>query len=377
MLSTDEKERYSRQIALPELGMEGQLKLQQARVLVIGAGGLGCPALQYLAAAGVGTLGVMDHDIVEASNLQRQILYSEEDIGKSKARTAQKKLSLINSFIQVNAYTEKLHSGNIEQVFTEYDIIVDGTDDLHLRYLINDACYAMQKPMVYASLHRFQAQVSVFHHPAHASLAPTYRCLFPDVPETTTQLTCEILGVPAFLPGMAGTLQAAEVIKLITGLGEPLSGRLLILDALSMKFTEMHFERNPDPAVPYPSTFDEIRSIDYHFTNDLAEVPEITAQELALQLGAGHTFTFVDVRNLNEQPQVPAWKSERIPLAEIDEQASRIPKDKIVIVYCQSGIRSVTAIEKLRKHFPFQNLYNLKGGIHAWMHQMQKTEHGE
>ena len=361
-------------MALPELGPEGQLKLQQARVLVVGAGGLGCPALQYLAAAGIGTLGVMDYDVVEASNLQRQILYSEEDIGKSKARTAQKKLSLLNSLIQVNAHTEKLHAGNIESVFSDYDIIVDGTDDLHLRYLINDVCFVMRKPMVYASLHRFQGQLSVFHYPAGDSQAPTYRCLFPEPPDDASHLTCEVLGVPAFFPGIIGTMQAAEVIKMITGAGEVLIGCLLMLDALNLKFTTLSFSRSLNPETPYPSSINEITSRDYHFIKDFGEVPEISARELDLQLAAGHEFVFVDVRNPGEQPEIPEWKSLHIPLAALDAHAGEIPKEKIVIVYCQSGIRSVTAIEKLRNHYPFQNLYNLKGGVYAWLHQVQKIK---
>lgn len=276
MLTNQEKARYSRHLALAEIGVNGQGKLKSATVLVVGAGGLGAPVLQYLAAAGVGTIGIIDDDLISESNLQRQVIYCESDIGKTKSVVASNHLKALNSYIRINAYTDKLKSSNVVEIFRPYDIIVDCTDNFGTRYLINDACFLLKKPMIYGSIHKFQGQVSVFHYPTDANTSPpTYRCLYPSPPKPSTIQNCTEIGVLGVLPGIIGTLQANEAIKLITGIGEILAGKLFVFDALTMKSTLVGFAKNPASDSLIPRTVEELESRNYIYDCDLPSKPQV------------------------------------------------------------------------------------------------------
>lgn len=276
MLTNQEKARYSRHLALAEIGVNGQGKLKSATVLVVGAGGLGAPVLQYLAAAGVGTIGIIDDDFISESNLQRQVIYRESDFGKPKSIVASKHLKALNSYIRITAYTDRLKSINVVEIFRPYDIIVDCTDNFGTRYLINDACFLLKKPMIYGSIHKFQGQVSVFHYPTDANTSPpTYRCLYPSPPKPSTIQNCAEIGVLGVLPGIIGTMQANEAIKLITGIGDVLAGKLFVFDALTMKSTLVGFAKNPESDSLMPKTVEELESRNYIFDCDLPSKPQV------------------------------------------------------------------------------------------------------
>lgn len=264
MLSKEEISRYSKQLLLPEIGIKGQEKLKSARVLVIGAGGLGCPVLQYLAAAGVGTLGIVDFDVVDETNLQRQILYSTEDIGKSKVIVAANKISLLNPFIKIEVVNDKLETGNIFEIIADYGVAVDCSDNFETRYLINDACVLLNKPFVYGGIHKFEGQLSVFNYKSSdGNYGATYRCAFPEPHSEETILNCSLTGVLGTLPGIIGTLQANEVIKMITGIGEVCSEKIVLINALSLNFSEMKIKRNENVWNNIPKTKEELKNKDY------------------------------------------------------------------------------------------------------------------
>lgn len=368
MLNKQDITRYNRHLLLSEIGEKGQWKLKQGKVLVVGAGGLGCPVLLYLTAAGVGTIGIIDFDTVEESNLQRQVLFGEEDIGKLKADVAAKKLRKQNSLITVVAYCQKLSVENVEEIFTQYDIIVDCTDNFSSRYLINDACVLLHKPMVYGSIHRFQGQVSVFNLGKNRSSSPTYRCLFPQPPLQASIPSCSEIGVLGVLPGIIGTIQATEVIKMVTGIGKLLSGRLLIIDALSMASSIIEIERNPLTEKNSPSSMEELKNTDYNFDCD-ATIPgnEMTVEELQEYVHGKKEIQLLDVRNKDELPLIEELYGLKFPLSEIENNIDKISRNKKVIVYCKTGKRSAMAIELLQNKFHFTNLYSLKGGIDEWM----------
>jgi molybdopterin/thiamine biosynthesis adenylyltransferase/rhodanese-related sulfurtransferase len=356
MMNEEEIKRYSRHLILPELGMHGQQKLRNASVLMIGAGGLGCPVLLYLAAAGVGRIGIVDDDTVALSNLHRQVLYTAEDIGRPKAIQAARKLEALNPHVQAEAYTERLTPHNIEPLFQDYDIIVDGTDNFATRYLVGDACVLYDKPLVFGSIFKFEGQVTVFNHEG----GPTYRCLYPEPPAPGEVPGCAEIGVIGILPGMAGTLMANEVIKLITGIGEVLSGRLLVFDALAATFNTFAFDANP--------VHKEISSlIDYEEWCGTAihVMVEVSADQLRNRLAAGEDWVMIDVRSSEEFERFNIGGT-LLPISELEERRKEIPSDKQVVLVCQTGMRSKEAARLLNEKYAYANLYSLKGGLASW-----------
>jgi len=357
MLSPEELKRYNRHIILPEIGIEGQGKLKRAKVLVIGAGGLGCSALQYLTAAGVGTIGILDFDKVDESNLQRQILYGVDDIGQPKAAVAAASLRRQNPNVQFEVFDLKITSENALELITGFDIVLDGSDNFPTRYLLNDACVILGKPLVFGSIYKFEAQLAVFNY----NNGPTYRCLYPEPPLPGAVPNCDEIGVLGVLPGIVGCLQANEVIKIITGIGEPLSGKLMVFDALSTQFSTVNVE-----LVKANSDITEL--IDYEDfcgSKQEWEINEITAEELYQKINAHEDIQIIDVREKHEY-EICNLGGDLIPLATITQSTGRISKNKPVIVHCHRGIRSVKAIQELEETKGYTNLINLKGGIHAW-----------
>lgn len=350
-LSKEEKKQYHRHLILDQLGNEGQLKLKEAKVLVIGAGGLGCPVLQYLTAAGVGVLGIVDGDTVDQSNLQRQILYTIQDIGKSKAKTAAERLQQLNPFVQFNVHQTYLDNTNAVGLFEKYDIIVDGTDNFPTRYLVNDACVLANKPLVFGSIFKFQGQVAVFNFEGSG----TYRCLYPTPPAPNSVPNCSDIGVLGVLPGIIGSLQANEVIKLIVGIGKSLVNRLLYFDALTLEQQLLQFKKNNDIHI---TTLEA----DYAFfcgENQTIEMKSISAEAL---LANKKEYNILDVRSQDEFEDFNIGGF-HIPLDELEERMGELPNSKPMVVCCASGIRSVRAIELLLEfRFP-KYLYNLEDGL--------------
>jgi adenylyltransferase/sulfurtransferase len=374
MLNQDEINRYHRHIQLSEIGIEGQEKLKQSKVLVIGAGGLGCPVLQYLTAAGVGTLGIVDFDKVDESNLQRQILYGIDDIGKPKVECAVNRLSQQNPFVKFISHNIQLTNQNAIDIINNYDIIIDGTDNFPTRYLVNDACVLLNKPLVYGSINKFEGQVSVFNYLINETKrSATYRCLFPNPPSAADVPNCSEVGVLGVLPGIIGTLQANETIKIITEIGDVLSGKLLILNALSMQFYTIAFTR--DNTVANSITLEQFKKNDYELfcngsvlKNNENSNDEITAAELYRLLTENRNIIqLIDVREIGELPFVDSLKELHIPLNEISKNKHRIDSQKKIIVFCKSGARSKIAIQKLQAETGINNLYNLKGGVVEWL----------
>lgn len=368
-LSKEEQYRYSRHLLMDEVGVKGQEQLKKASALVIGAGGLGCPALQYLAAAGVGHIGIIDDDVVDESNLQRQILYSTADLGKKKAKVAGEKLQQLNPNITVDVYEARLNNKNALRLFPLYDIILDGTDNFSTRYLVNDACLITGKPLVYGAIHKFDGQVSVFNY----KQGPSYRCLFPEPPDPETAPNCSEIGVLGVLPGIIGTLQATEVLKLILNLGTPLSGKLLLYDALDQSQHILEVQRNEEEVQKVLASKDNFLTFDYDYFCKLKtdELPddEITVQELKPLLDKG-VVLMVDVRETFEQPEISEFKALNVPLSQLEVQKDKIPHQGKVVVFCQSGTRSRQAINYLKNSH--SNLINLTGGVKAWEESMAK-----
>lgn len=334
---------------LEKVGTQGQLKLKQAKVVVIGAGGLSCPVLQYLAAAGVGTIGVVDDDTIEQSNLQRQILYTHEDIGKSKVAAAVKKLQGLNPFIQFNAHQTRLTKDNALALLKPYDIIVDGTDNFPTRYLLNDAAVLLHKPIVFGSIHTFEGQVSVFNF----KNGPTYRCLYPTPPAPNEVPNCSEIGVLGILPGIIGSLQTNEVLKIILGLGTILSGQLLTFDALSMKQSIFSFKKNRSITI-------QSLAEDYEaFCGIYNEIKEISFEEYKKQAS---NYNLLDVRTQVERDE-HYIESVHIPLDELPKRYTEIPDDKDLVVFCKSGVRSKLAINILQSNGFKKKLVSLQGGI--------------
>lgn len=352
--------RYARHLALPEIGVAGQQKLAAGSVLVVGAGGLGSPAALYLAAAGVGRIGLLDHDSIEVSNLQRQVLFATEQIGQGKARTAKARLDALNPGLQVVAHEEKLAAGNVERLFEPYDVILDGTDRLATRYLINDACVLLGKPLVSAAIHRFEGQAMTYL----PGRSPCYRCLYPESPEDLIP-NCATAGVLGVLPGVMGSLQATEAIKLLVGIGEPLAGRLLLYDALSLGFNEFRFSRRTDCAAcgNNPS----ITSFAHHEEKPLTRISEWTSRELAdeLKKGAEEKLLLVDVREPWEWEQGRLPGSVHIPLGTLPQRMGEIPPDVTPVFICAVGGRSMAAC-RLFASTQDRNAINLAGGVTGW-----------
>ena len=394
-LTNDEILRYSRHLILPEVGMAGQLKLKQAKVLCIGAGGLGSPLALYLAAAGVGTLGIVDFDVVDFTNLQRQILHGTADVGRPKLDSAAESIAAINPNVEVRKFETRLTSANALEIFREFDIIADGTDNFPTRYLVNDACVLTGKPNVYGSIFRFEGQASVFA----AKDGPCYRCLYPEPPPPGAVPSCAEGGVLGILPGLVGVIQATEVIKLIllsgpasgSGAGaeasssgvsivnsnsdgarfEPLIGRLLLVDAMSMRFRELKLRKNPDcPVCGEHPTVTEL--IDYNqFCGIRGEEPgaiinmaDMTVEELKRRRDAGENLFVLDVREPNEY-QIANLGGHLIPLKDLPSRVSELDPSREIVVHCKLGGRSAKAVDFLRQS-GFSNVHNLTGGINAW-----------
>jgi adenylyltransferase/sulfurtransferase len=349
-ITNQELSRYHRHILLPEIGIKGQKKLKNAKVLVIGCGGLGCPVLQYLSAAGIGNLDIVDFDVVEESNLQRQVLFSTEDIGKPKAISAQAKLSKYNPLISINVFMQRLDVSNALELIKHYQLIVDCSDNFKTRYLINDACVILGKPLVSGSIYKFEGQVTVFNY----KNGPTYRCLYPEPPEEKFVSNCAETGVIGTLTGLTGTLMANEVIKIITGIGSVLSGKLLTFDILTTRFQTFSYNLNPKNK--------EIRVLASDYNDSCSDiVRDITAKELRQKLSKNEPLQIIDVRE-------PVEFQERniggilIPLRTLEKNLDKIPKDIPSVVVCRSGVRSLLAAQILIKN-KFNNVYNLKGGL--------------
>ena len=379
-LSNDEVKRYSRHLIMPEVGVDGQRRLKAGKVLCIGAGGLGSPAAMYLAAAGLGTLGIVDFDVVDMSNLQRQILHGTPDVGRSKLASARDRLEAINPEIVIETYETALTSQNALKLFEPYDVIIDGTDNFPTRYLVNDACVLLNKPNAYGSIFRFEGQASVFA----TKEGPCYRCLYPEPPPPGLVPSCAEGGVLGVLPGMIGVMQATEAIKLILGVGEPLIGRFLIYDALRMKFRELKLRKDPD--CPVCGTHPTVTAlIDYEQFCGIRPAPsdnvqmtaarpgEITSVELKRRLDQGDALRIVDVREPNEYQINRIPGSELIPLGEVPRRYRELDPDEEIVVHCKMGARSAKAADFLRS-MGFKNVLNLRGGILDWIDKVDPTQ---
>ena len=375
-LSNEEILRYSRHLILPDVGMEGQEKLKASKVLIIGAGGLGSPLAMYLAAAGVGTIGLVDFDVVDLTNLQRQILHSTADVGKSKLESARETINGINPHVKVEMYETHLTSENAFEILKPYDIVVDGTDNFPTRYLTNDACVILGKPNVYGSIFRFDGQVTVFD----AKRGPCYRCLYPAPPPPGMVPSCAEGGVLGVLPGIVGSFQALETIKLITGAGEPLIGRLIVYDALRFIVRELKLKKNPE--CPVCGTSPTIRAlIDYEefcgvkppiaSGQNGEESSEITVEQYKARLDRGDAPFLLDVREPHEHA-IASIGGKLIPLGMLQQRMNELDHAQEIIVYCKVGARSARAVELLRKA-GFRNAKNLAGGIDAWSLRIDKT----
>jgi adenylyltransferase/sulfurtransferase len=377
-LNNDEIKRYSRHLIMPEVGVDGQRKLKAGSVLCVGAGGLGSPAAMYLAAAGVGSLGLVDFDVVDFSNLQRQIIHGTPDVGRSKLASARDRLHAINPNIEIQTYETTLSSENALELFEPYDVILDGTDNFPTRYLTNDACVLLGKPNAYGSIFRFEGQASVFA----TRNGPCYRCLYPEPPPPGLVPSCAEGGVLGVLPGIIGVIQATEALKLIAGIGEPLIGRFLLYDALKMRFRELRVPKDPEcPVCGLHPTITKL--IDYdQFCGIHPAAPEpttvnaqgdITSVELKQRLDRGDRLTLVDVREPNEFQINRIPGTILIPLGEIPRRYAELDKDDEIVVHCKSGGRSAKAADFLRS-VGFRRVLNLKGGILDWIDRVDPTQ---
>jgi molybdopterin/thiamine biosynthesis adenylyltransferase/rhodanese-related sulfurtransferase len=374
-LSKEEVQRYSRHLIMPEVGLEGQLKLKRARVLLIGTGGLGAPLGLYLAAAGVGHLGLVDFDVVDYSNLQRQVTFSTTDVGKPKTEAAKERLSGLNPTIEIETFETRLTSENALDMFRDFDIIVDGTDNFPTRFLVNDACLLLGKPNVYGSIFRFEGQATVFGYPG----GPCYRCLYPEPPPPGLVPSCAEGGVLGVLPGIVGSIQAMETIKLILGTGEPLVGRLLLFDALAMRFRELKLRRNPscpmcgdNRTITKLIDYEEFCAIRGEEAPPMTDgIPEISAKDLKARQDRGDDIFILDVREPHEY-QICNLNGKLIPLGELPRRVNELDSSREMVVHCRSGKRSADAIQFLQKA-GFKKLLNLKGGVLAWADEVDPS----
>ncbi len=376
-LTFDEVKRYSRHLIIPEIGMTGQKRLKNARVLVVGAGGLGSPALLYLAAAGVGTLGVIDFDVVDESNLQRQVIHGQSDIGRLKAESARDSIAEINPFVQVQVHTEALSNDNVLDIFSRYDLIVDGTDNFATRYLVNDACVLLGKPYVWGSIFRFDGQASVFW----AEYGPCYRCLYPDPPPPGMVPSCAEGGVLGVLCASIGSIQVTEAIKLLTGVGESLAGRLMIYDALEMSYRTVRVRKDPECAIcgknPTITGLIDYDAFCGTVSEDAAAAASgstITATELKEMLDREDNIFLVDVREPNEYEIVSIPGATLIPKDQFLTGAAleKLPQDKRIVLHCKSGARSAEALAVV-KNAGFSDAVHVGGGVLAWVNQVDPS----
>jgi adenylyltransferase/sulfurtransferase len=370
-LTVDEVRRYSRHLIIPDVGMTGQKRLKNAKVLCVGAGGLGSPALLYLAAAGVGTLGIVDFDVVDESNLQRQVIHGQSDIGRSKAESARDSILEINPYVNVIVHQERLDSDNAMQIFADYDLIVDGTDNFATRYLVNDACVLLGKPYVWGSIYRFDGQASVFW----AEYGPCYRCLYPEPPPPGMVPSCAEGGVLGVLCGSIGSIQVTEAIKLITGIGEPLAGRLMIYDALEMTYRSVKVRKDPEcpvcgknPTVTELIDYEEFCGAVSEEAQEAAAGSTITARQLKDMQDADENIFLVDVREPNEYEIVSIPGSVLIPKGEFLSGAAleRLPQDQRVVLHCKSGARSAECLA-IAKNAGFSDAVHVGGGVLSWV----------
>jgi len=376
-LTVDEVRRYSRHLIIPDVGKTGQRRLKNAKVLCVGAGGLGSPALMYLAAAGVGTLGIVDFDVVDESNLQRQVIHGTSDVGKSKAVSAKETINEINPLVTVNLHEERLDSDNAMQIFADYDLIVDGTDNFATRYLVNDACVLLGKPYVWGSIFRFDGQASVFW----AEYGPCYRCLYPEPPPPGMVPSCAEGGVLGVLCGTVGSIQVNEAIKLITGIGEPISGRLMIYDALDMTFRSVKVRKDPEcpvcgknPTIAELIDYEEFCGVVSEDAQQAAAGSTISATELKALLDGDDEIFLVDVREPNEYEIVSIPGATLIPKGEFLSGAAleRLPQDKRIVLHCKSGQRSAEALAVV-KDAGFSDAVHVGGGVLAWISQIDPS----
>jgi MoaD family protein len=376
-LTREEVQRYSRHLIMPEVGMDGQRKLKAGSVVCIGAGGLGSPAAMYLAAAGIGTLGIVDFDTVDASNLHRQIIYGTSDVGRRKLEASGERIASLNPGVKVVEHETALTSKNALDILRDYDVVLDGTDNFQTRYLVNDACVLLGKPNAYGSIFRFDGQASVFA----VKGGPCYRCLYPEPPPPGLVPSCAEGGVLGVLPGIIGIIQATEAIKLILGTGQPLVGRLLLYDALQMRFRELKLRRDPD--CPVCGDHPTIRAlVDYDafcgITPPQAQpaasgVPEVTVEELKKQLDRGENVFVLDVREPNEYQICKIAGSKLIPLGDLPARVGELDRDRDLVVHCKMGGRSAKAVALLQER-GFTRVRNLKGGILAWIDRVDPTQ---
>jgi sulfur-carrier protein adenylyltransferase/sulfurtransferase len=375
-LTPDEIRRYSRHLIIPDVAMDGQKRLKNAKVLCVGAGGLGSPALMYLAAAGVGTLGIIDFDVVDESNLQRQVIHGQSDIGRSKAQSARDSVLEINPLVQVNLHEERLDSSNAMRIFAGYDLIVDGTDNFATRYLVNDACVLLGKPYVWGSIYRFDGQASVFW----SEHGPCYRCLYPEPPPPGMVPSCAEGGVLGVLCASVGSIQVTEAIKVLTGIGDPLVGRLMIYDALEMSYRSVKVRKDPEcPLCGKNPTITEL--IDYEAfcgtvsdeAQEAAAGSTITAAELKALMDSGDDFLLVDVREPAEWEIVRIPGAVLIPKGDLPGKLAELPQNKPVITYCKTGVRSAEALALL-KNAGFGDAKHVQGGVTAWATQVDKSQ---
>lgn len=354
MFSEKEKKQYNRHFILDSIGIEGQIKLKNSKVLVVGAGGLGCPILQYLTAAGVGTIGIIDNDVVDQSNLQRQILFSIDDIGKPKATTAAIRLAKLNPYVEFKTYVSFLSSENALNIFSEYDIIVDGSDNFQTRYLTNDAAVLTNKPLVFGAIFKFEGQISVFNY----KNGPTYRCLFPDPPKANSIPNCSDIGVLGVLPGIIGCYQANEVIKIICGIGEVMTGKLVSLNTLNLQQNILKFKKNPNIIIDKLIDYDIFCGIKHH------DNTEIDPKGLKEKLKTDDIL-LVDVRKLMEREHYNIGGL-HIPLHQLQQRLDELAEADTIVFYCQVGQRSLIAVQIFKEKYPTKDCSSLTGGIQAW-----------
>jgi len=367
MKSIDKYQRYSRQILLREFGKEAQQKLLKAKILVVGAGGLGCPALQYLTAAGAGTIGVVDYDIVEISNLQRQPLYGVDDVGKSKATTAVSKLNALNPDIEIHSFDLKLDNKNALKIISDYEVIIDGSDNYSTRYIVNDACVLLDKPMVYGAVMRFEGQAGVFNFAGkETSTRINYRDLFPKPPEAGTVFSCNVVGVLGVVPGLIGTMQASEAIKIITGIGVVLCNEIMSYNLLTNSFHKFHISHSEEGESFMPKSQSEFINYDYEkFCGLKKSENEISAEEFD-DLISKERVRIIDVREEKEILPLNEFKTEHIPISEFENNILSADLKDTIVMICQTGDRSLKAVEILKQKIPGFKAFSLAGGIDAW-----------
>ena len=369
-LSKDEILRYSRHLIMPEVGMDGQLKLKNAKVLLVGTGGLGAPLGLYLSAAGIGRIGLVDFDVVDFTNLQRQVIHGTKDVGRKKLDSAADKMLDINPHIQIDRYETLLDSSNALDILAPYDLVIDGTDNFPTRYLVNDACVILKKPNVYGSIFRFEGQATVFAYPG----GPCYRCLYPEPPPPGLVPSCAEGGVLGILPGVIGLIQATEAVKLILGVGEPLAGRLMLYDALAMRFRELKLRRNPEcpvcgdhPTVTQLIDYQQFCGMPHTEEAPVAQAQEgeIDVTEVKAKIDRGDDFLLIDVREPHEYQICSIPQAKLIPLGDLPKRVNELDSAKEIVMHCKSGVRSGKAVDFL-KQSGFKKVRNMKGGILAW-----------